>query len=228
MRSPFFYLHFRPWLQQLATQRQVSFETLLGLIQKTGDARWHAGHWTASYDWGAIVRDCLDVELPFPRVPSLEQVLPFVLPGASQGILRLRRLPVRLALITNGYAAYQTPFLRPLGWDFLFDALVTTDSAQTAKPDAAMWSTTQPLWIHIGDRVGQDALGAVRAGGISVLVGSRSFETSRNDPLAPTRPVPSLTFSTFSDAVGWVIRQWPYAESPLKKISHGASRNLLS
>ena len=56
-------------------------------------------------------------------------------PGALEAIETLRERGVRVAVCTNKFERFTTPILRELGFEGLFDAVISGDSVGRAKPN---------------------------------------------------------------------------------------------
>lgn len=204
MRSPYWRLHLRPWLK--AHTRGPDYKTLWQTLREAGEDRWQRGDWTASFDWPDIVRSLGLPTLPDPLEPHPDEVRSLIIPGVEEALVHLRRLPLRLGLVTNGFLRFQLPYLRAVGWDRLFDSLVGPDVTGTAKPDPAMFATLTPGLAHVGDRLSHDVLVAKRAGRVGILVGELQPETDRLDRTAPPVVTPDFVLSDFEDLPS-LIRQ---------------------
>ncbi len=197
IRSPFAYLHFLPWLKDQAQKRNLGDDQLWERIRGHAERKWRRGDWVPSFDWATIVQESgLDV-LPDPMQPRAVNLRPLVLPHVDRMLRELRRLPVSLALVTNGFYAYQAPYVRALGWDYVFDAIITPDRSGYAKPHPLTFAEVTPGLVHVGDRLTHDVLVAHRAGRLAIRAGHRSPERDRIDPLSPTRIHPDLTVEDY-------------------------------
>lgn len=196
VKSPFWRLHLRPWLESQASRRGTDYLTLWGLMHQEGEQRWHRGDWVASFDWPDIARQAGLPPLPDPEAPARAAVMELVLPGAEEALRQARRLGFRVGLVTNGFLRFQRPYLEALGWDGLFDTLVTPDTAGWAKPAAGIMDAVSPGAAHIGDRLSHDVLVAQRTQRAGILVGPARHETDRLDPHGPEHIVPDAHVDT--------------------------------
>lgn len=176
LRSPFWHLHLRPWLEQLSQRRNQSLMELWAPVRDAGDERWRHGDWVGAFDWTAMIASGLKERFPDPGTPRPEAVLDLCMPYVAETLKQLMDLPVRYAVVTNGFYRYQAPYLRALGGDRWLADVVTPDRAGTAKPDPRVFSHLGPVLCHVGDRPEHDAVAARRAGVVSVQCG----------PVAPT------------------------------------------
>ncbi len=197
IKSPYWRLHFLPWLTRQAHHQNVDATILRRAIHDEGQRRWARGEWVASFDWSAIAQTLGLDPIPPADQPDATTVRNLVLPHVETVLWSLKRLDVRLAVVTNGFKAFQSPYLKALGWDYVFDAIVTPDIIGTAKPDPAMMKSLHPILLHIGDRLTHDVLCAQRAGAGSALVDSTMPETDRIDPLSPSHIVPDFLIHDF-------------------------------
>jgi putative hydrolase of the HAD superfamily len=92
-----------------------------------------------------------------------EDALPVLDELASRGI--------RLGIITNGDAAFQSRKLVGLGIDGRFEHVIASGSVGVAKPDARIFHHACELYdvapsdaVYVGDRLTTDAVGAAQAG----------------------------------------------------------------
>jgi putative hydrolase of the HAD superfamily len=109
----------------------------------------------------------------------------------------LRKMDIRLGVVTNGLVRFQMPYLRALGWDFLFDAIVGPDVAGFAKPHQGILTPLSPGIAHIGDRLTHDVLVAHRADRLGILVGVPTPESDRIDPLCPAQITPDYIINDY-------------------------------
>lgn len=192
IKSPYWRLHFLPWLTQQARCHEIDITSLKHAFHDEGQRRWSRGEWVGSFDWSAIA-ETLGLD-PIPPVdpPDPATVRTLVMPHVEMVLWALKRLDVRLAVVTNGFKAFQFPYLKALGWDYVFDAIVTPDITGTAKPDPAMMKSLHPVLLHVGDRLTHDVLCAQRIGSRAALVDSSIPEQDRIDPLSPAHIVPDF------------------------------------
>lgn len=191
-KSPYWRLHFLPWLQVEAARRGDDFNLLRQRFHAESEARWRRGDWVQSFDWPDIAATIGLPPVPDALPPSTEAVRALVLPGVERMLWELRALDVHLGVVTNGFFACQMPYLKALGWNFLFDAVITPDLVGCAKPDPAALASLQPGLVHIGDRLSHDILVAQRSRRKSILLGPEGPETDRIDPLSPARITPDF------------------------------------
>ncbi len=183
VRNPYWRLHFGPWLQATVGQE---WRSLWGQFRREGERRWRSGRWVSSFDWTDIAGTLGLPPLPLPTRPPASAVTPLVLPGALSTLMAIKRLPVRLGLVTNGFLPFQRPYLEALGWDYLFERIVTPDVTLRAKPDSRIMDALSPGVVHIGDRLSHDVLVAHRSHRLGVLIGVSAQELDRIDPWSPT------------------------------------------
>jgi FMN phosphatase YigB (HAD superfamily) len=143
--------------------------------------------------------------MPHVQPPASSLVRALVLPGVEEMLWTLRHYQVRLGIVTNGFSAFQTPFLKALGWDYVFDAIITPDRAGTAKPDPAIMAAVSPGLAHIGDRRSHDVLVAMRSHRWSIYLMNQLPETDYIDPLSPATIVPHFTVKNIPAATA-IIR----------------------
>lgn len=184
LRSPFWRLHFRPWLEELGQRRGVSIGELWTPIREMGDRRWNRGDWVGAFDWGSMVEEVYGEVLPDPPIPRGDEVVPLLMPYVAETFLELAKLPVRYRVLTNGFYRYQAPYLRALGYDRNFLEMVTPDRCGAAKPDPRVFSGLGPILCHVGDRPEHDTLAARRAGVLSVQCGPVPVDRDRPDRMA--------------------------------------------
>lgn len=190
IKNPYWHLFFRPWLESEALKHHMDYRALWQQFHTEGERRWRQGRWVASFDWADIAR-ALDLSpLPDPPQPSAASLHPLLLPGVEEMLKTLRRMNIRLGLVTNGFNRFQLPYLKSLGWDYCFDAIITPDRVGAAKPDPAVMAPVSPGLAHIGDRRMHDVLAAQRSDRVAILLGNPPVETDRIDPLSPSDVVP--------------------------------------
>lgn len=139
-------------------------------------AAWHqrmaAGEFVAAFDWDAIfnevserfggaeVADVTGLVERFVAEPGMIALLP----GALEGLERLRSQGVRMVAMTNGYSKYQVPVLRTLGIDTFFETVVSPERVGYAKPHRGIFGAVPGLFAHVGDTLPHDVLGANQFG----------------------------------------------------------------
>lgn len=195
--NPYWRLHFMPWLTAEAMHQHLDNAVLRRAFREEGNRRWRKGRWVDSFDWPSIAVALGLPRIPPPTSPHPEDIRRLVLPHVQSMLWSLRRRNIHLAIVTNGFRAFQLPYLKALGWDYLFDEIITPDLAGTAKPDPSMMRSLEPGLIHIGDRLTHDVLCAQRAGWKAILAGNITNEHDRIDPLSPAHVVPEYWVSDF-------------------------------
>lgn len=189
IRNPYWRLHLRPWLDQEAVYEGTDPQILWQQIHAASELLWKRGQWTESFDWPTIVMNLGMRSLPDPHLPEPRTVASLVMPGVETTLIALRSR-FRLAIVTNGFYRFQNPFIRALGWNYLFDAIIGPDLVGTAKPDGAMLASLHPGLAHVGDRLTHDVLVAQRAFRRGILFGPPAKEVDRIDPLSPAAIIP--------------------------------------
>lgn len=192
LQNPYWRLTLFPWIQQQSANRRHSdWKQFWDPIVQEGQQRWKAGRWVEAYDWSDIIRQVWNQEAPRPEKVAWQQVAPLCLPGVLWLLPILKTYPVRLGIITNGLAENQLPFIQSLGWDRIFEVIVTTTEKTRCKPDPRVFTPFDgPILCHIGDRVNHDVLVAQRAHTTSVLYQPHWNPEDRHDPLSPARVIP--------------------------------------
>lgn len=195
MRSPYWALHLRPWLEDRARTTGQSLWSLWQAMRDEGQRRWRRGRWKESYDWQDIAYSLWEESLPDPDPVSVGAIAPYLLPGAVDCLMALSNLPIRLGIVTNGLMKNQRPYIQSAGWSPLFSAMIGCDSAETAKPSPKVFDAVQPLFCHVGDRLEHDVLGAKRVGAVAVFLQTDPpiLRHDRLDPLCPSRIQPDHT-----------------------------------
>lgn len=199
--SPYWRLHLFPWLALQADRQRVDRTRLRRTLYEVSEQLWRQGRWVDSFDWAAIAREMELEPLPDPAPPDLAALRPLVLAGVDQMLVALKGLDVHLGLVTNGLSSCQTPYVKALGWDYFFDAVVTPDRAGVAKPHPGIMAGLEPGLAHIGDRLSHDVLVARRTNRKAVLLGAVVPETDHIDPLAPA----SLTADYYAPDIHAIV-----------------------
>jgi FMN phosphatase YigB (HAD superfamily) len=186
LQNPYWRLHLRPWLEDLAPKELTSPADLWRLMLQESQRRLSTGRHSSAYDWQDIARQCLGVWLPDPPLVSREQILPLVYPDVWDFLRWLDTSRYSAVIVTNGLSRNQVPYLRSLGWDGVFRKVVGAESGW-AKPDPRIFSATPDIAAHIGDRIAHDVLGAQRAHIVAIHLQRRNEPESREgwDPLSP-------------------------------------------
>lgn len=185
LRAPFWNLHLRPFLAQAAAYRGTTVRDLWTPVQEAGEARWRRGDWVGSFAWGDLLREIWNLSLPDAPIPSARALGPLFMHHLAEALPRLAALPLRYVVVTNGYFAYQRPYVSALG---MASKLVTPDRTGAAKPDPRVFDGLGPVLCHVGDRPSHDILAARRRGLPAVQLGAPEPERERLDPVA--QPVP--------------------------------------
>jgi putative hydrolase of the HAD superfamily len=124
-----------------------------------------------------------------------------------QGIFKLLKPRLLLALITNGASDTQRNALRILGIADLFDAIVISGEVGIAKPDATIFALAlqklsvepEKAW-HVGDSLSTDVAGALGAGLTAVWLNRAGVSRKEGDPkpdyeIRSLRELPRLLFA---------------------------------
>jgi FMN phosphatase YigB (HAD superfamily) len=120
VKSPYWRLHFLPWLKIEAARQRIDPDALRRTFHEASEQRWRQGRWVDSFDWRSIARDLGLSPLPDTRPPVMTELTPLMIAGAHDMLWALKRLNLRLGLVTNGFSAYQMPYVKALGWDGTF------------------------------------------------------------------------------------------------------------
>ncbi len=199
MRSPFWRLHLRPWLERVAQAQRATVEDLWNPVDQAADALWRAGDWVGAFAWGALIEKTLGMAFPNPQVPDPRTVRTLVMPYVVETLPQLLRLPVRYAVVTNGFYAYQAPYLQALGWLDWLSPVITPDRVGTAKPDPRVFCRLGPVLCHVGDRPDHDTVAARRAGVVAIQCGPRATGRDRMDRLANGHIQPDWDIEDFRE-----------------------------
>ncbi|NMP22387.1 HAD family hydrolase [Sulfobacillus harzensis] len=224
VKNPYWRLHFRPWLDAEAIRQGTDWRSLWGQFRLEGERRWRAGDWVASFDWVDIANHLGLTPLPDPPRPQESALRPLVLPGAEATLMQLRRLPIRLGLVTNGLWRFQKPYLDALGWNYWFDAIITPDRAGFAKPSPAIMADVSPGLAHVGDRLFHDVLVARRSHRLGILLGVPGQELDRLDPLCPSTVQPDFTIPSLDRLFPLIV---PFTPTDGKSIPKRFGNNLV-
>jgi FMN phosphatase YigB (HAD superfamily) len=134
------------------------------------------GAYPEAYDWDDILSTVTKPRtVPFTVRELVEKhacvgkvwLFADVLPTMDQ----LARAGADMVAATNGFTRYQRPVTDCLGLTPYFTGFYTPEEMRCAKPQAAFFRFGKDRRvIHVGDRLGQDVLGANRAHQISVWI----------------------------------------------------------
>lgn len=196
----------QPWLEQTARTEHVLASSLWMAMQQESEARLRQGRPAAAYDWQDIARKALGLWLPDPAPAPRQAVLALVYPDVWDFLVWLHQAGLPAALVTNGWAKNQRPYLASLGWEPLFPLMVGAESGW-AKPDPRIFSLVPSLGMHIGDRAAHDVLGARRAGIRSVHLIRQAEPAGGGDVLSPSSALPDFT-ATSLQQVPELLRRW--------------------
>ncbi len=192
VKNPYWRLTLFPWIQKESARRRLDWQDFWQPIADEGQHRWDQGLWVDAYDWSDIIRRVWKEEPPEPSMVPWHQVASLTLPGVLWLLSVLKTYPIRLGIITNGLERNQMPFIKSLGWDQIFDTVVTTNKVTRCKPDPRVFSLFDgPILCHVGDRVHHDVLVACRAQVTSILYQPKWYSEDRVDPLSPAWPMPN-------------------------------------
>jgi FMN phosphatase YigB (HAD superfamily) len=199
MNNPYWHLFLRPWLAVEAKRQGTDPLVLYEALNREGEARWRRGRWVESFDWPDMAKAIGLSPLPDPPAPDPAAVRPLIKDGAVALLHALRHSGASLALVTNGFSRFQTPYLQALGWTDLFHRIITPDVVGYAKPDPRMLEHCDPGLVHIGDRLTHDVLLALRTHRRAIWIAPDppAVERDRIDRLMPAHiradfRVPSL------------------------------------
>lgn len=130
--------------------------------------------------WGPLEEELLQSYIA-EKARIAEEMIPA--PGAVETVRSLRRLGIRVGILTNGPSAFQRRKLHVSGLAVEVDAVAVSGELGVAKPDRrafelalALLGTTSSATAMVGDSVENDVLGGLRAGLAAVvwLPGTRS------------------------------------------------------
>ncbi|MDO4357854.1 MAG: HAD family hydrolase [Clostridia bacterium] len=115
-----------------------------------------------------------------------------LLPGARDALASLRRLGLRLALVTNGDSRIQRAKIAQFDLDGYFEAIFIDTEIGFRKPDPRMFTHAlrvmdlhpSEVWM-VGDKLSRDVLGARRAGIFAVWNDYRQIGLPANAPAIP-------------------------------------------
>lgn len=147
----------------------------------------------SAYDWESIVSDYLDeldAELSFDLFERLEQHAAdggtrILHPETLAQLHTIRSAGWRVVILTNGWHRYQQSVLQPTGLLAAVDELITSDQVGEPKPATAMFEAARDdaVWyVHVGDRIDHDIIGAKEYGALTVLLRPDIPWPSRQDP----------------------------------------------
>ncbi|MHB1611695.1 MAG: HAD family hydrolase [Sulfobacillus sp.] len=191
LKNPYWRLHLAPWLKAQAALHRENWNHWWNLMAQEGDRRWHEGDWIGAYDWSDIIAKLFGLSLSVPSKVAWPTIADLTLPGVLWMLESLRLLPIKLGVVTNGLWANQGPYLQSLGWDELFETIVTTSPEAGCKPDPKVFNAFDgPILCHVGDRIYHDVLAAHRAHTMAILYQPRIVAEDRSDPLSPATVIP--------------------------------------
>lgn len=135
----------------------------------------------AAYDWQQIVAEQLaaaGTTAPFDLLERLEE---YAAAGRTrllhdrtpELLTALRSAGWRVLILTNGWRRYQEPILHYAGLLAVIDGLITSDDIGEPKPSARMFAAARGFadrYIHVGDRLDHDIIGANAVGATTVLL----------------------------------------------------------
>lgn len=174
--EPFVHGHIHRTSELRERSEAEAFAAIDEAVRRAWNERMASGRFVAAFDWDAIFTEVSERfgGEPVPDVEGLvrrfcaEDGMIALLPGAREGLERLRDAGVRMVAMTNGYAKYQRPTLEALGILDFFERIVSPDQVGAAKPHRGIFDAVPGLAAHIGDTLPHDVLGANRAGVRSV------------------------------------------------------------
>lgn len=185
----------------MASTRQTSWESLWKVLRDEGNRRWNEGRWKEAYDWTDITLRILQHALPPVCPPPKTDVLPLVVPGTWEGLALLTKLPIQLAIVSNGFAKNQQPYITALGLSPHIPFVLGPDNTGYAKPDPRIFSSLEgPILAHIGDRPSHDVVAAKRAGIFAIQFRSGPTHEDRRDLLQSATILPDAAVQSLSEA----------------------------
>lgn len=99
-------------------------------------------------------------------------------PSVEKTLKSIKKMGMKMAVVTNGYEQFQQDNFSALGFDRLISAVVVSETVASRKPEAAIFqcaSTTLGVavedCIFVGDSVSADIIGANALGMYSVYCG---------------------------------------------------------
>lgn len=198
LKNPYWRLTLFPWIQQESARHHVDWKQFWQPVIDEGQKRWVEGRWVEAYDWEDIIQRVWGKNPPQPELVPWNRVASLSLPGVLWMLSKLQHYPVRLGIITNGLAVNQLPFIRSLGWDRIFETIVTTNRTTGCKPNPRVFHAFDgAILCHIGDRLNHDVLVAHRAHVTSILYQPEWHPEDRFDPLSPALVVPHHVISDY-------------------------------
>jgi putative hydrolase of the HAD superfamily len=171
----------REYISRVTMGETEAFEELKRLIVEESNRRLETGRYVEAYDWDDIL-SCVTNGLNLSCDLSLADMVSewcnsrmaggdgssLLYPNAQTTLKRLKERGARIVLLTNGFRAYQVPFLEVFDLEKYFDAVFTADGMGYVKPyrqafNRAFRSNSYTLKIHVGDRLLHDVSGAKNA-----------------------------------------------------------------
>ena len=145
-------------------------------------ARVVAGRIEENYDWTNEMSDFYISHCP---------TLPNLMPGTLEVLEQLKERFV-LGIISNGFTDTQTVKLQSCHVDHYFKYVITSESAQSRKPDPAIFdhalelsNTTSDEVLMIGDNLTTDIAGAKAAGWEAIWYRPEDDGKRHNNPHKP-------------------------------------------
>jgi putative hydrolase of the HAD superfamily len=121
-------------------------------------------------------------------------------PGAIEAIKKLSEKKIRLALVTNGSAAFQRRKIRRFELEPFFDSIIIEEEFGCGKPDERVFRhalsslkvDAEEAWM-VGDDLDRDVAGAKQLGILSIWVDWQNKGLPGQSPVRPDRIVTSIS-----------------------------------
>jgi putative hydrolase of the HAD superfamily len=133
------------------------------------------------------------------RYRDLREAGMFLFPGALDILAQFRALGIRLALVTNGSAAYQRMKIERFGLARCFDYVLVEGEFGSGKPERCVYEAAlQALGCHpanawmVGDDLHNDVAAPQKLGMSGIWVDARGVGVSSDSPTKPDRIVRSI------------------------------------
>lgn len=195
---------FAQYQSQMMNSDQSSYEQILRIIRYIDNGGYPKLERLTIPTIGGSVADQLIKQLTWSITPSIDELTAFwfeqfglsavAMPDAEDVLNKLKKLHLKLAVISNGGHSTRLKIIEGLGFKEFFDEIVSSESAGISKPNAEIFLKTcqklnvQPSdCLYIGDHPINDYFGATQAGLNAVfLEGFHVPEENQLPPVADT------------------------------------------